>query len=87
MPSRSVARALVERGLGDQLGEQLPVEAERARLVGRDRPAELAAELLQPVVVELAELLDRGFRCRRPWRRVELAEAAENVADAPDARS
>ena len=63
-----LARPLVERGLGDELAEHLPVEAERARLVGRDRPAELAAELLQPVVVELAELLDARSRCCRPWR-------------------
>ena len=59
--SRSCARPLVERGFGDQLAEQLPVEAQRPRLVRRDRAAELAAELLQPVLVELAELVDADF--------------------------
>ena len=65
------AGALVERGFGDQLAEQLPVEAERARLVGRDRPAELAAELLQPVVVDLAELLDPDFGAADLGARVD----------------
>ena len=57
-----LAGALVDHGVGDHLVEQLPVEAERARLVGQDRPAELAAELLQPVLIELAELSRSGFR-------------------------
>ena len=55
-------------GFGDHL-PQMPVEAERARLVRRDRPADLAAELLQPVVVDLAELLDAKSRCCRSWPR------------------
>ena len=76
-------RLLVERGLGDQLAEQLAVETERARLIRRDRTAELAAELLQAVVVDLAELLDRDFGAADLGDR-GAAEAAENVADAPD---
>ena len=74
---------LVERGFGDQVAERLPVEAERARLVGRDRAAEPAAELAQLVVIKLAKLLDRDFGVADLDRRIE-AEAAENVADAPD---
>ena len=84
--SRSCARALVERGLGDDLAQQLPVEAQRLGLVGQDRAVQLAAELLQPVLVELAEGIDADFGA------ADLgdgggAEAAENVADAPDAEA
>ena len=49
-PSPSCARILVERRFRDHLAEHLPVEAERARLIGRDRAADPAAELLQPLV-------------------------------------
>ena len=50
--------ALVEGEFGDHLADDLPVEPERARLLERDRPADLTADLLQPLVVDLAELLD-----------------------------
>ncbi len=73
----------VERGFRHQLTEQLPVEAEAARLVGRDRPADPAADLLQLVGVILAKLLDRNFGAADLGHRIG-AEAAENVADAPD---
>ena len=79
-------RPLVDDGLGDHLGEQLPIEAERAGLIGQDRAAELAAELLQAVLVELAELLDADFGAADLGDR-GLAEAAEDVADAPDAEA
>ena len=84
--SRNARAPLVERGFGDHLAEQLPVEAQRPGLVGQDRPVQLAAELLQPVLVELAELLDADFGAADlgDGRR---AEAAENVADAPDAEA
>ncbi len=76
-------RLFVERRLRHHLAEHLPVEAERARLIGRDRTADLAADLLQTVGIELAELLDRDFGVADVGDRV-LAEAAENIADAPD---
>ena len=63
--------------------DDLAVEAERARLVQGDRAAELAAELLQPVIVDLAELLDRDLGAPDLGDR-RAAEAAENVADPPD---
>ncbi len=78
-----LAGALVDHGVGDHLIEQLPVEAQRLRLVGQDRPVQLAAELLQPVLIELAERLDPDFGPADSRKR-RLAEAAENVADAPD---
>jgi len=81
-----LARILVERGLGDDLAENLPVEAEPARLVGRDRPSNLAPDLLQAVGVELAELLDRNFGVADLGHRV-APETAENVADAPDRKA
>ena len=80
------ARPLVERGLGDHLAEQLPVEAERPGLVGQDRPVQLAAELLQPVLVELAERVDADFGAA-DLGHGRGAEAAEDVADAPDAEA
>ena len=46
------------------------------------RPS-LAAELLQAVGVELAELFDRDLGAADLDRRIE-PEAAENIADAPD---
>ena len=80
------ARPLVDRGFGDHLAEQLAVEAERLGLVGQDRAVQLAAELLQPVLVELAEGIDADFGAADLGDRVG-AEAAENVADAPDAEA
>ena len=73
----------VERGFGDHLTEQLPVQTERARLIGRDRLADLPDQLLQSVVV----------CCRNRSTPISVeptlatrrgAEAAEDVADAPD---
>src|SRR5205085_10531859 len=55
-PQRS--RPLVERGLGDELADDHTVEAAGARLFHADRLAELAAELVQPLVIELPKLLD-----------------------------
>ena len=77
------ARFLIQHILGHHLADQLLVEAERASLVRRDRPAKAAAKLVQLVGVVAAELLDRDVGAadlgdgRRP-------EAAENVIDAPD---
>src|SRR4029077_12136466 len=76
-------RALVERGFGDELPRELLVKLERARLIRRDRAAELAAQLLQAIVVDLAELVD-GDLGRADLGDGRAAEPAENVADAPD---
>src|SRR6185295_1456084 len=61
---------------------ELLLEAQRARLLGRDRPANLAAKLLQAVVVELAELLDRDLG-RSDLGDRRAPKTPENVADAP----
>ena len=81
-----LARPLVERGAGDHLAEDLLLEAERAGLIGRDRTAQLLAELLQPLVILLAELLDRNLGAADLGHGGD-AEPAENVADAPDAEA
>ena len=54
-------RFFVQRGLGDGLLQHLAVEPEGAGLFRRQRPAELAADLLQLLGVELAELFDRNL--------------------------
>ena len=54
-----------------------------SRLIRRDRTADLAADPLQLVGVILPELLDRDFRTADLGHRIG-AEAAENIADAPD---
>ena len=81
-----LACALVERGAGDHLAQDLLLEAERTRLVGRDRTAQLLAELLEPLIVLLAELVDRNLGAADLGDRRD-AEPAENVADAPDAEA
>ena len=58
-------RELVEPGLGDHFTEHLAVEADRVCLVRRQRMSELAADLLQAVVVGLPELGGLRFQsCR-----------------------
>ena len=74
---------LVQRGLGHRLLQHLTIDAEGARLVGRQRLAELAADLLQPLGIELPELLSADFGaadlgCRRS------PKALEDVGDTPD---
>ena len=78
-----VADLLVEHDLGDQLGDHLAVDPERTRLIHRELPAELAAELLQAVIVNLAELLDRDLGMANLGDG-RTPKAAEHVADAPD---
>ena len=80
------ARPLVEHGFGDHLAEQLAVEPQRLGLVGQDRAIQLAAELLQPVLVELAEGIDADLGAADLGDR-GCAEAFEDVADAPDAEA
>ena len=74
---------LVDRGFGNQLSEQLAIEPAGACLIGRNRPPDLASQLLQAVVIELAKLLDRYFGAADRGHRV-ASKAAEYVADAPD---
>ena len=57
-----------------------------ARLVGRDRPPDLAAKLLELVGIADAELVNRDLGAADLGDR-EYAEAAENIADAPDAEA
>src|SRR4029077_17233427 len=78
-----LACALVERSFGHELAGELLVKSQEPRLVRRDRAAKLAAQLLDAVVIDLAELLGGDFgRADLGDRRA--AEAAEDVADAPD---
>ncbi len=83
MPSRSAFTRSSMRRFADELSHQLLVEAHGLRLIERDRAAELTAELLQPLAIELAELLDRDLGAADP-RQVRTAKTAKNVADAPD---
>jgi hypothetical protein len=71
------------RKLSGQLGEDLAVEAERARLLHGDRLADLTADLLQPIVVDLAKLLG-GDLGPPDLGGGGAAESAEDVANAPD---
>ena len=76
-------RFLVERGLRDGLLQHLAVEPEGAGLIHGQRTAELAADLLQLVGVDLAELLGRNLGAADLGQR-RLAESLEDVGDAPD---
>src|SRR5262249_52545045 len=70
--------------LGDQLCDQLLLDAKLLRLCGRERTAQLTADLLETVVVGLPELLDGNLGVA-DLGEGRTAVAAENVADAPDA--
>ncbi len=86
MPSPSWRARSSSAASRDHLAEDLLLQAERAGLVGRDRTAELLAEALQTLVVLVAELVDRNLGLA-DLGHGENAEAAENVADAPDAEA
>ena len=77
---------VVKRRLRDDLLQHLAVEAEGARLIHGQRPAELAADLLQLLGVELAELLGRNLGAADLGQR-RLPEPLEDVGDAPDAEA
>ena len=62
LPQAELPRLLVECCFGDGLLQHLPVEAQRAGLLRGEGTAELAADLLQPVGVNLAEFVQRDFR-------------------------
>ena len=78
-----LADPFVEHELGNDRRDDLAVEARGARLIESDVAADLAAELLQAIPVERAELLDRDLG-RSDLGEGRAAEAAENIADAPD---
>src|SRR5262249_55284861 len=78
-----LTRAFIERVLRNQAAEQLLVEAQRTRLIGRDGPPDLASDLLQALVIDLPELLDPDLGVA-DLGEAGPAEAAENVADSPD---
>ena len=77
---------LIERRLGDGLLQHLAVEAEGARLLLRQGTAELATDLLQAIIVDLAELVQRNLGVADLGER-RLAKAPEDVGDAPDAET
>ena len=79
-------RFFVKRRLGDGLLQHLAVDAEGAGLIHRQRTAELAADLLQLVGVELAELFGRNLGVADLGER-RLSESPEDVGDAPDAET
>src|SRR5690606_24687034 len=55
------AGLLVQRRFGDQLREQLPVQTQCTQLLGVQRPAKLADQLLLAVGVKLPELVNRNL--------------------------
>ena len=80
------ARFFIERSLGNGLLQHLAVKPERAGLLRRQRAAELAAELLQLVDVDLAELLG-GNLGAADLGEGRLSESLENVGDAPNSET
>ncbi len=76
-----LARALIESGLRNHFAKYLTVKAKSA--VGRQRPSEFAADLLQAILVILPKLLDRDFGIA-DFGKGAAAKAAENIVDAPD---
>jgi len=77
------SRSLIEQHLRENLPDHHSVKPSRARLIGGDRTPELAGKLLQPIVVERAELLDGQFGAS-DLGDGRAAETAKNIADAPD---
>ncbi|MBA7668738.1 hypothetical protein ES703_76853 [subsurface metagenome] len=77
---------LIEGGFRHDLLQYLAVEAEQARLLLGQRPAELTAHLLQAIIVDLAEGLDRNLGAA-DLGELRLAEPLEDVGDAPDAKT
>src|SRR6185437_13606358 len=81
-----LAGLLVQRGFGQRLLQHLAVETERARLLLRQRTAELPANLLQSIGVDLAEIVGRNLGAA-DLRERRLAKSPEDVGDAPDAKA
>ena len=76
-------RALVQDDLGDEFADDGAVVAARACLLHAERLTEATTELLQPIIVDLAELLD-GDLGAADLGEGGAAKAAKNVADSPD---
>ncbi len=81
------ARFFIEGGFRDGLLQHLAVEAEGARLVRGQRTAELAAELLQLLGVESGGTRSVEISVRPMVATRGLAEALEDVGDAPNAET
>ena len=86
LPEPQPSRILVKGCLRDRLLQHLAVEAERAGLLRRQRAAELAADLLQPIGVELTELIERDLDVA-DFCQGRLSESPENIGNAPDAET
>jgi hypothetical protein len=76
----------IEGGFRNRLLQHLPVKPEGARLLHGQGAAELPAELLQLVGVDLAELLGRNLGSADLGQR-RLSESLEDVGDAPDSKT
>ncbi|MGY4504759.1 hypothetical protein ACVWYH_008716 [Bradyrhizobium sp. GM24.11] len=80
------ARVFIEGGFRKRLLQHLAIKAKRACLFRRQRAAELAADLLEAVGVDLAELVQRNLGVPDLGHR-GLAEAAEDVGNPPNAEA
>ena len=79
-------RFLVKGGFRNGLLQQLTVEAEGAGLIRRQRAAELAADLLQLLSIDLTEFIDRDLGAADPGQR-RLPKSLEDVGDTPHAET
>ena len=86
MPQSELAGLFIQRRLRNGLLQDLAVEAEGACLLHGQRTAELAADLLQAVRVDLAKLIERDFGAADLGER-RLAKPPEDIGDAPDAET
>lgn len=77
------AAELIEPGLRDQLGQHLPIDPQRGRLLGRNWTPELLTELLQAFVIGLAELVLLDFGVA-DLGEVGCAVALKNIVDPPN---
>jgi len=85
-PKTHLPRTLVEAGPRNHFTEHLPVHAESACTVCRQRLTELAAKLLQAILVSLPEAFDRDFGIAN-LGEARAAEAAKNVVDPPNGKA
>ena len=86
LPEAEPPRLLIKGGFRNGLLEHLAIKPEGAGLIHGQGAAELAADLLQPLGVDLAELLGRDFGMAHLGQR-RLSETPEDVGDAPDAEA
>ena len=81
----------VQRGLGDGLLQHLAIEAEGAGLIHRQGTAELTADLLQLLGIELAELFGRNLgaadrgqrRLSKPLKMSAMPQTAKLMINTP----